>query len=376
MRLSYLYILKLKSNSHNPASKITFHPQYQSLFQKKTKTVPTFGIRALKLVQDLSIDLSIIAPYHLPSIPPWLCKSPTMCFSLQTGNKASITPSVLKQRFYELLNVYNNFVHIYTDGSKEGSRVAAAMVCKRNMVVTARLPDNSSIFSAEAHAILLALEFIDRHNPGRFVVFSDSLSCLQAICNAKWSSPLICDILQQCHLLSLSGREVHFCWTPSHVGVTGNERADAEAKAALQFSISDCLVPYTDYKQTVTLYLRKLWQAQWDQTIFNKLQPIKKTIGDTKLRGISKRRDEVVLHRARIGHTHLTHCYLLKKEDQPQCNSCHCALTVEHILISCPHLNRSRSKYYKASSLNELFSNFSYFLVLQFLQEIELYQRF
>ena len=56
-RLSYLYILKLKSNIHNPAYNNTFHPEYQLLFQKKTKTIPTFGIRALKLVHDLSVDL-------------------------------------------------------------------------------------------------------------------------------------------------------------------------------------------------------------------------------------------------------------------------------------------------------------------------------
>ena len=70
------------------------------------------------------------------------------------------------------------------------------MVCKQNIVLTCRLPDNSSIFSAEAHAIILCLDFIDRYDFNRFVVFSDSLSCLQAIHNARWSNPLICEILE------------------------------------------------------------------------------------------------------------------------------------------------------------------------------------
>jgi ribonuclease HI len=375
-RLSALYILRLSSNTHNPAYKNTFHPQYQHIFQRKTKTIPTFGIRALKLVQDLSIDLTTIVPYRLPSIPPWLCKMPTMCFSLQTGSKASTGSGILRQNFYQLLNAYTGFIQIYTDGSKDGNHVASAMVHKHSISITARLPDNSSIFSAELHGILVALEFIDRHECGRFVIFSDSLSCLQAIYNAKWSNPLICDILEKCHFLSLSGKDVHFCWVPSHVGISGNDRADAEAKAALQLPVSDCKVPHTDLKQKVTLYLTKHWQTKWDQFVFNKLQPIKKTIGVTTFKGIIKRRDEVVLHRVRIGHTHLTHCYLLKAEEQPQCNSCHCALTVKHILIDCPQLSSFRQKYFNASSLSELFSIFPAFKLLAFLREVEFYQRF
>src|SRR3954465_4325399 len=68
--LSYLYIIKLHSNSHNPAYNITFFPQYQTLFHRKPKTVPTFGVRAVKLLKDLSIDLTTIASFDLPPIPP------------------------------------------------------------------------------------------------------------------------------------------------------------------------------------------------------------------------------------------------------------------------------------------------------------------
>jgi len=375
-RLTFLYTLKLKSNIHNPTYECTFSPQYQSLFQRKPNTIPTFGIRALKLLQDSSIDISTIASYTLPPVPPWLCKMPIICLSLHTGNKAVSNPSILKQSFYQLLSVYTGYTQIYTDGSKEGSSVAAAMVLRHNMVMTARLPDNSSIYSAESHAILMALEFIERDDSSQFVIFSDSLSVLQAINNAKWSSPLVCNILEKCHFVACSGKEIHFCWVPSHVGITGNERADAEAKGALRFPASDCMVPHTDYKQVITSNLRKLWQSQWDQVLFNKLQPIKKTLGDTRFKGISKRRDELVLHRARIGHTHLTHCYLLKAEEQPQCVSCQRALSVQHILIDCPHYESSRGKFFKVSSMGELFNNIPASVLLNFLREIHVYQHF
>ena len=42
---------------------------------------------------------------------------------------------------------------------------------------------------------------------------------------------------------------------------------------------------------------------------------------------------EDVLARMRTGHTHLTHSFLLKKEDSSQCIAFDCRLTVIHILF-------------------------------------------
>ena len=45
-----------------------------------------------------------------------------------------------------------------------------------------------------------------------------------------------------------------------------------------------------------------------------------------------------------IGHTRLTHSYLLLGDDQPECGSCQCPFTVKHILIECIDLNDVRNK--------------------------------
>jgi hypothetical protein len=294
---------------------------------------------------------------------------------MKIGKKSEINSDRHKEYFYELLNQCTNYSCIYTDGSKEDHRVADAMVCGRSSSQS-RLPDLSSIFSAEAKAILLALDFIERSNHDKFVIFSDSLSCLQAIHGTNLKNPRIMDILEKCHFLSLANRDVDFCWLPSHVGISGNERADTAAKAALHLNISAFQSPYTDYKQTVTVFFTNIWQNHWNNITFNKLQPIKGTIGETKFKNISKRRDVIALHRSRIGHTHLTHSYLLKAEDQPQCIPCQCSFSVEHILLHCGDFAMSRQKFYNVSSLQELFNSVSPCQVLNFLKEIQLYHKF
>ena len=55
------------------------------------------------------------------------------------------------------------------------------------------------------------------------------------------------------------------------------------------------------------------------------------------------RKDEVVLCRARIGHTYMTHSYILKKDPPPQCEHSQCILTVHHILVECNHLAQTRN---------------------------------
>ena len=46
--------------------------------------------------------------------------------------------------------------------------------------------------------------------------------------------------------------------------------------------------------------------------------------------------------RLRIGHSYLTHCYLLKGEPQPFCVSCNEALTINHLLTNCAEFADSR----------------------------------
>jgi hypothetical protein len=92
------------------------------------------------------------------------------------------------------LSQYDGYTRIFTDGSKIGEAVgAAAIVASR--VCQKRLPNNSSIFSAEAHGILMALDMVQRSTGSQRLFLSDSLSRLQSLQNHDLSHPLISEIL-------------------------------------------------------------------------------------------------------------------------------------------------------------------------------------
>ena len=57
------------------------------------------------------------------------------------------------------------------------------------------------------------------------------------------------------------------------------------------------------------------------------------------------RKEEVILARLRIGHTRLTHSFLMEKGPQPYCEDCLVPLTVRHLLVECPSCGDERSEF-------------------------------
>ena len=255
IKLALQYITKLKSNPSNPAYNCVFSPEYQQLYASKPKAIPPLGIRLQQHVEESDIDLTTIAEYGLLATPPWQLVKPRVNLSLSTHKKSNTNQLIFLQAFNELRDFYSDYKAIYTDGSKDGITVAAATVTP-STTYASRLHDGSSIFTAEAKAILKAIQHIKNSTPNDYIIFSDSLSCLQAIKHCKTDHPVIRDILKlhntflQCDIV--------FCWLPSHMGIRGNNKADTAAKAALNFkTISPTKVPYTDSKPAIKSYIKQ-----------------------------------------------------------------------------------------------------------------------
>ena len=121
---------------------------------------------------------------------------------------------------------------------------------------------------------------------------------------------------------------------PSHVGITGNEREDRLAKAALTSSwIVRLHVCWSDLKPKINSYMGTIWQELWNNETGNKLYEMLPNLRES-LCSTAKtvyRKQESVMTRLRIGRTWITHSYLLKKKDQPFCHACHSPFIVKHV---------------------------------------------
>ena len=190
----------------------------------------------------------------------------------------------------------------------------------------------------------------------------------------KLEHPLIGMVKRKCVSLNIANKDIIFCWLSSHVGIRGNEKAASAAKSALDLPRAKVGVPYTDFKYLIGQYIFSTWQDDWNGAVVNKLHSVKPVLGDWQSSYRRCRKDEVVLCRVRIGHTHLTYSYILKKDPPPQCEHCQCILTVRHILVECNHLAQTRNDIFGRCCVVESFK-FHRELILNFLRDSEFYSK-
>ena len=153
---------------------------------------------------------------------------------------------------------------------------------------------------------------IRRSKEKNFVIFSYSVSSLQSINGFNLDSDLVKKISEGLHYPS---KNIVLCWIPSYVGIPGNENADA--KSALSLSVTPMKLPATDMYPDIMKLIFDEWQEVWSCCIENKLHAIKPTVGGYKQKTCLLHHDSVLLNRLCIGHTRLTHSYLLSGDYIP-----------------------------------------------------------
>ena len=376
-KLSMNYYLRLSSSPENPAYSCVFHPEFKTKFEQTPSCIKPFGLRILDHLEDAEIDSSsICTKKKISDTPSWHLQSADVNFDLTRHRKQTTSCVVYKQAFLEMCTHFPNHQKIFTDGSKtdDGVGSAALLFSKtKQKKFSLRLRTDASIYTAELQALILALKLAYQSKERSFLILSDSLSALQAIATRSFEHPLLFEFHELHTSLLNDNYNICFAWVPSHVGIRGNELVDNIAKESIHDEESDKKIPYSDCKRKVNQYIQDCWQLQWNIQTDNKLRKIKPQLTDPLQSAIRNRREESVLCRLHIGHSFLSHSFLLKRESPPECIHCKQHFTIQHLLLDCVDTHKIRTKYYTADSLQILFRDIPPDKIFKFLREINVF---
>ena len=242
LKLSMHYYVKTRACIDNPAhhalhefdrtTRDLYAPRPNGRGGMTRPPAPPIGLKVEEAMTSAEINAGLVCPLRTPNFPPGTHDYDPKRHELIEGvSKCLISRQEAQAKFNEYREAKGSHDQVYTDGSKMNEKVGAAAVINRHFQngettcrqLSKRLPDNSTIFAAEATAISLALNYYQHMDPVHHdvVVYSDSMSCLQAIEGEDTKNPFICHIMNLLWSLSDKGTSVRFCWVPSHCGIDG-----------------------------------------------------------------------------------------------------------------------------------------------------------
>ena len=107
---------------------------------------------------------------------------------------------VYKALFQDFCSSFLHYQHVFTDGSKSEKGAASAVYCFSSTPhqLSLCLPVDSSTYTAELSALVLALRLISGSDPSNFIVFSDSLSALEAVAGRNLHHPQLIEFFFNC----------------------------------------------------------------------------------------------------------------------------------------------------------------------------------
>ncbi|XP_049272479.1 uncharacterized protein LOC119397303 [Rhipicephalus sanguineus] len=286
-----------------------------------------------QMVPDPPAPVASPPPHHRPS---------EVHLHLAGATKRRTPAAALQQAAScKLQDQLEGRLQVFTDGSvmPDGTAAAACVVPARTSSRQCKLPFPASSTAAELAGLHLAADLLAEDIQSEPVaVLCDSKAALQILANHRDTGLTGSLLAAKYRTLAASGASVSFHWLPSHVGIAGNEEADALAKAAHQPGTPITrAVAARDYTQA---RLKKLLvTVHPDSRVASGRGP--KLLPETGL----TRRDRSALLRLRTGCVcTAAHRHAKGLCASPACSRCGDPETLEHLHCACPGLAQECSR--------------------------------
>ena len=332
----------------------------------------------LKQVSPIQAAITINEKHHLPED-----REPTLSFSaispgeeLKVGKirtqlldhsiTKSSNPVMLKTAALETIDGYSNTpLHIFTDGSafKATTNAGAGILLKYpdGSTIESSIPcgQHCSNYTAELKAIDHAITTIysqflfEIQSPTDTVIFSDSLSALQALQNVTTETDKdVAAVGMNIHrLITRFNIKVTLQWIPGHSGVHGNEKADTLAKQGATQAQPIQPVSIQTTKQILKNNTNEEWLNRWALGSKGRAMYREMSVPNSK-DSINKlsRKDQCTIFQWRTTHAPTNnHLNRIDPLRPPLCRHCsHSRETTKHILLDCPQLQHLREEFLPA----------------------------
>lgn len=282
--------------------------------------------------------------------------------------KDDMSNNEIRAKTYEFLNSQQFEYIVYTDGSKTSNSTTYAVTTSNNVIFQKKLNPKSSIYTAEASAVLKAVEYLNEvsNNIEKSLIVTDSLSVVEALMNkTKKENETIKKIF-----VTIKDN-IYILWCPSHKGIQGNEFVDVAANEAHELEIGcDMELPWQDIQSHMKSYHYKIKQTQWETNVDNKLFKIHPRISCNAPYTIN-RKQQMIINRLRAGHTWITHQHKISKEPTPLCQYCQLDLTVEHFFNCQDSSVIALRRKYKIGEIQEMLFRYDRRSLMNTLKYIE-----
>ena len=257
-------------------------------------------------------------------------------------------------------NITSETITCYTDGSRTDSGSGAGYIITTNNNNTTleersfKLPDYCTVYQTELTAIIEACKYLSTYTNTHIIIWSDSLSSIQAISSLSTRSRTTRDCYDSLNALG-STNTLEIRWIAAHIGLWGNEKADELAKhGTTSESTLKCPIPQSYIKRLIDDKVTRMNQETWltdgprhtKLTLGHKHANIIKNLNTTLSNNRQNYRTAVHLI---TGHCGLNkHLHTIRKSSTSACPMCGDEEeTVSHFLGQCPAIAQIRGQYFQ-----------------------------